>query len=224
MSPISNEVQKQMIKMRKMGRSYREISYTCNISISTVSKYCKNVHINKIVFKKMFERCKFNRRKGLLVIKRNRDKVIQTITERVRRYYLNIRCKKELFPIFCSLLFWTEGGKFNESTMTFTNSDPIMIKTFLSLLRNSFNIDERRFRLCLHLHEYHVESEMLKYWSLLCGISRKQFYKVYVKKHTGVRKREGYKGCLSVRYNDHNICKSLRQTYMQFPVWINTSK
>lgn len=83
-----------------------------------------------------------------------------------------------------------------------------MIKLYLSLLRKSFIIDENRFRVCLHLHEYHDREKLLSCWSKVTGICKNQF-SVYNKAHTGNNKKKGYRGCLSIRYHGSTILKEI---------------
>lgn len=115
--------------------------------------------------------------------------------------------------ILCAIMFWCEGETSTKSGVRFMNSDPNLMRLFVTLLRNGFDIDESKFRGLLHLHEYHDEGLQLKYWSEVTGIPINQFYKSYKKPHTGKRKREDYPGCLSLRYGDSGLAKLLTLMY-----------
>lgn len=56
-----------------------------------------------------------------------------------------------------------------------------MIDTFLRLFRNSYQLNEKKLRALIHLHEYHNEEEMRIFWSKVTGIPLDQFSKSYMK-------------------------------------------
>lgn len=91
----------------------------------------------------------------------------------------------------------------------FTNSDSDLMRTFLKFFRTGFEVEESKFRVCVHIHEYHDAVTQLKYWSHITGIPHKQFIKSYMKPHTGKQVRENYQGCASVRYHDANMARQL---------------
>ena len=106
------------------------------------------------------------------------------------------------------MLYWCEGEK-HSPAMRFTNSDPQMLNFFLKLFRSAFKIDESKLRVCLHLHEYHDQRQQKIFWSKITGIPEVQFSKIYLKPNTGLSKKEGYPGCVSLRYFDHKIALEL---------------
>lgn len=87
---------------------------------------------------------------------------------------------------------------------------------FVNLLREAFDADESKFRLLIHIHEYHNDLKQRKFWSKATGISLKQFTKSYVKPHTGKNKRKDYPGCASLRYYDYRIALELEAIYNIF--------
>ena len=117
--------------------------------------------------------------------------------------------------IMCAMLYWCEGNK-SPGTVVFTNSDHKLVKTFLKLLRESFILDEKKFHPCVHIHEYHSASRQLDFWSKTTNINKQQFTKPYRKPNTGKRIREGYQGCLSLRYHDSDLARRLLATAKAF--------
>lgn len=49
---------------------------------------------------------------------------------------------------------------------------------------------------------------MIDYWSKVVGIPKNHF-SIYNKPNTGINKKPGYKGCLSIRYGDSRIIKEV---------------
>lgn len=113
-------------------------------------------------------------------------------------------------------MFWCEGEKDVRSGIRFINSDPVMIQTFLSLLRTSFPIKEEKFRALVHLHGYHDPVEQQRFWSEVTGIPLERFHKPYLKPNTGRNTRPGYPGCISIRYQDSSLGKALKMIYSEF--------
>jgi hypothetical protein len=116
----------------------------------------------------------------------------------------------------CSLLYWCEGNSSRYGKVSFTNSDPRLVKTFLHFLRNSFEIDESKFRPCVHLHQYHNPKRQLGFWSKTTGIPKKQFIKPYLKPNTGKRIRDNYPGCINIKYHSTDTARQLLMTAEAF--------
>ena len=122
---------------------------------------------------------------------------------------LDLNMSKSVAKLLCAMIYYCEGAKNTRSSLIFINSDPQLIQSFLKLLRRVFVLDERKFRVCLHLHSYHNQDQQISFWSKITRIPKNQFIKPYIKDHTGIRKREGYQGCASIRYHDTNLSKQL---------------
>jgi predicted transcriptional regulator with HTH domain len=195
------------IKMRKQGFSLSEISQKVKISKSTASLWLREVEVSeegkdRIKNKVLAANIKTNRTK-----KNKIEKSTKKIKESIKELK-NISFNKDLSKIICSLLFWCEGEK-SESRLCFINSDPSLIKLYLSLLRKGFLINETKFRVCLHLHDYHNIEKQISFWSKITNIPISQFNKPYIKPHTGIRKRKNYPGCVSIRYYDVKLAREL---------------
>lgn len=101
--------------------------------------------------------------------------------------------------LMASALYIGEGAKAGDQ-FSISNSDPRIIQAWLAILRSTFDIDESKFRCQLAITEG-MDEELLKvYWSEVTRIPTSQFIKASVKKDSGGRKREGYKGVCIVHY------------------------
>ncbi len=115
--------------------------------------------------------------------------------------------------VLLSVLYWTEGGKRTTSHVTIINSDPEMIKVFLNCLRSCFTIDETKLRALVHIHGYHNDDDIKKYWSFVTKIPLSQFTKSYLKSNTGKRIRDGYQGSIRINYYDFRVVSELKIVY-----------
>ena len=109
------------------------------------------------------------------------------------------------------MLYWAEGAK-SGSEVNFANTDPKLSLLFITLLRECFEIDEKRLRLRLHVHYYHKKKTVRKFWGELLNIPQDQFQKIYVKKRSKTKKfRQNFAGICFIRYGDVAIKDKIMQ-------------
>ncbi len=97
-------------------------------------------------------------------------------------------------------LYAGEGSKTGQRVV-FTNSDPAMMVLFCAWLRRFFEIDERRLRMSLYLHQGLDLSAAEEFWSKVTGIPVSQFSAPYrAVPDAGIRHNKHQHGCASVRY------------------------
>lgn len=108
-----------------------------------------------------------------------------------------------------AMLYWTEGAKSGQS-MQFVNIDPKLHLLFVTLLRECYLIDERKFRVRLHLHYYHKARRSTELWSNLLNIPKDKFGKIYWKKRSKEKAfRRNEAGICTVRYNSVELQEQL---------------
>jgi len=197
-------------KLRKLGYSLPEISGLLHVAKASVSIWVRDVPLSKqaqarIIKKREAARERASTKRRAHVDQKFRESGKYGI-EVVSRAVLNADAER----LLCAIMYWCEGTKIRRSEILgFTNSDPLVIASFLKLLREGFKIDEQKLRLTLHLHDYHDAETQLRFWSKVTKIPLMQFHRPYRKPHTGVRKREGYQGCVSVRYLNVDLGRHL---------------
>lgn len=120
----------------------------------------------------------------------------------------------DLAKIFVSLLYWCEGSKHPSSSfVAFSNSDPLLVKTFLTFLRHGFKIKETKLKVILQLHSTHPQRTTMQFWSDLLQVPLKQFYKPTVTEPTRKMKRLDYKGTCTVKYFDVKLVLKIMGLY-----------
>lgn len=98
-----------------------------------------------------------------------------------------------------AMLYWAEGNK--TSAFRFANTDPALALLFLTLLRDTFKIDEREIKVTLYLHHYHNVAKTRDFWSKLLDVPKSQFAKVYIKSRKNTkRKRKNFVGICFIGY------------------------
>ncbi len=190
-------------KLRRQGYSYREISENLKVAKSTASLWTSNEPISESGKKRM---------NNLIVV--SQIKARKILLEKQEKYRKNLfsQClvlngkqeySKNDFKLFLSLLYWAEGSK-TEKRVCFTNSDPEMVGVYMRLLRASFDIKEEKISAVIHLHNYHNHQTMINFWSKITGIDKKRI-SIYNKEHSGKKRKNDYKGCISIQYGDYRI-------------------
>lgn len=200
------------ITMRKDGFSLKEIAKKLDIAQSTASLWLRSVALNDKAKSRLLSRQIENREKIISLKKLKMLQKEKDLRKKAQSVLNKIEMNPSLKKLLCAFLYWGEGSKAG-SFVTFTNSDSSMIETFLKLFRSSFRLDEKKFRGLVHVHEYHDEVEVVKFWSKTTNISINQFSKSYKKPNTGKIKRVGYQGTLRIRYYDAQIARELKCLY-----------
>jgi len=210
---------KEQIKAKELrgkGYSLNEISRMLSISKSTASLWLKNIHLSSEARKRINARftagqlaSQASKRKQTLLKENEAVKLAENILS-------NFNSSNEINKVLCAMIYYCEGNKIVKDGMRFINSDPLLIATFLRLFRSSFEIEENRLRGCIHLHHYHDKDVQLKFWSKIARIPKHQFIKPYIKQNSGLYKKEGYQGCVSIRYSDTKIARELKTLALEF--------
>jgi len=204
---VKNDLFLSAAKLRRSGYSLREISEKLKISKSTASLWVRKQKISDIGKKRLDNLSIKGREKSKLALHKKRINRLKKIEKECTVLLKKSNFKKDDLKLMLSLLYWCEGGK-TDKRVTFINSDYSLIKLFLKLLRKSFPINENKLKALLHLHVYHNRKEMLEYWASTTGIKLENI-SIYNKKNSGIRKKDGYKGCISIRYGDCQILNEI---------------
>jgi len=202
--------------LRRQGYSFSEIGKVVRVSQSTLSRWCRDIKLSRRARQQILRKSKQGSLKGLKAIQKRRERERGAIRIQAEKTLKAIPFRRDICALLASLVYICEGEKRVDQGMHFTNSDPGLVRVFLRLIRKSFPIDERKFRVCVHLHHYHNECRQIRYWSKVTGIPHYQFIKPYQKMNTGKRAKKGYQGCVSIRYHDHRVARNLQFLYSGF--------
>jgi predicted transcriptional regulator len=190
-------------KARKLsgeGLTYREISRILGVSNSNIAIWCRG-HLNK------------DPRKIISNLEQSRELIRKTDCEIFKR----LPPTTELNKLCCALIYGCEGAKYPATNcVALTNSEPKLVKTFISLFRQSFKVDEKKFKAYLQIHDNFNYNETLLYWSNLLDIPKNSFYKPIVTKAGGKKHRQGYMGTCTLKYYDYKLQLRLIGIYEEY--------
>ena len=211
----SLQIKKAAISLRRSGLSIDRIAERLGIAKTTAYLWTKSVKISDRAKKRLARNSVRGRADGLRKMALGREQLQTARKDDAERLVKKIlsRADKDYWQMLAAIFFWCEGGKRHLTSLQFANSDPQLISTFLTFLRLGFVLYEPKFRALVHLHGYHNEQQQIIYWSKITKIPINQFLKSYRKPNTAIRVRDGYPGCVSVRYNDAAVARKLDAIY-----------
>lgn len=189
--------------MWKNGKSLYDIKSDLGVPKSTAFRWLKGIKNPKTL--PFEDRIKIAQKLGVMRLKQlkaERNELYKVDTKKeVDEVYVN----RDLEKAVLSMLYWAEGAK-TFGVLQFSNTDPNLVKLFLTLLRKNYQIDESRLRVQLHLHYYHPRIKTKEFWSTLLDIPINQFNKIANKpRSVGKRFRKNSWGICGLRYNDREV-------------------
>jgi len=198
-------------RLRSRGKNYREIKELLGIPKSTLSTWFSKKHANI-----------FDKKAQLIHLAKIRPIAQQSIRKRIERrdnvtrlgatqLLKKLESSELISKLALGLLYWAEGTKSPQTNgVIFTNTDPLMIKLFATLLRDSYQVDENRFRIRIHVHYYHEKKTLVKFWSDLLDIPKEKFAPLLVKPRSKKRRfRKNPKGICFLCYHNSNIRREI---------------
>jgi len=203
----------QSKKLRAKGYSINQIFKIVQVSKSSVSLWVRDVKLSKTA-KHILKAHTLEARKTSA--KAKKQKILDKYSQLGDKLLKTTNIDDNFLKICCGLIYWCEGGTHDDNRIQFTNSNPQIIKTFMILLRRLYIIDERRFRISLHIHSYHQAKDQINYWSKITKVPTNQFNKPYLKQNTSIRKKPDYQGCVNIRYSDTSLTRTIIATGKAF--------
>ncbi len=121
------------------------------------------------------------------------------------------------YKLFCALLYGCEGAKYPATVgVRFTNSDPLLVKSFVILFRKSFVLNEDKWRVQLQIHNDQNHEKLVDFWGELLGMSGGSFIKPTITSPRGKKHRNEYFGTCTVRYYDFRLQLKLIGLFNEF--------
>jgi len=189
------------IVLRKSGKTYGEIQKIIGKSIpkSTLSYWCHNLPLPLDYQRKIKDYNKFNlnkaRKIALAVNRVKREKYLSGIRDRNAKFFGNINLKTEKLAL--AMLYLGEGSKWKSHRgLMLGSSDSDIIKIYLKLLKNLYNISTKQLRCrVLYRADQNINS-LQRFWSKITKIPFKNFYKTKPDPRTVGKKtlRQDYRG------------------------------
>jgi hypothetical protein len=168
-------------KLRAQGLGIKTIARKLSVSSSTVSLWCRDIVLSQKQIKELERRMKdpyYGER--LSYVRKQKDRRIQQTKLLLRQGIKEVgrMTKRERFLTGIGL-YWAEGFK-KDNLMGFANSDPEMVRFFLSWIK-LIGVTRDRVKLRVGINELYKNCvrEIELFWSEYLQIPRTQFQKPF---------------------------------------------
>lgn len=197
----------EAIELRKKGWMLPAIKDKLGVSKATVSLWLRDIALNEDQQRAVTKGRDKSRFIGGEKKKNARKKITEEITAQGIREGRDR--SKDSFFVSGLMLYWAEGAK-SEETIKFSNSDPAMIRFMMKWFRDVCGVEDKKFRISVHIHSLHSSRDCEAYWSKITKISRNQFYKTQIKKTSlGQRKKILYEGTCTICVGNKNLFRKM---------------
>lgn len=202
---LKTKERNEALILRKQGLSLNEIKKQVKVAKSTLSLWLRDVGLSKPQKQRLTEKKLAAAKRGAL--KRKNERIESTFAiKKLCRNEIGKISKRELWLIGIAL-YWAEGSKQKEhyvsQTTNFTNSDPQMLRLFLSWLKNIVKISDKDIKLEIYTHEGYSVGSVVNYWAKELSFPKEVFKYVYFKKGNPKTKRknvgEKYHGLIHIK-------------------------
>ena len=151
---------------------------------------------------------KHNRALAMMAHRQARLDRINVATVKAKNFLNTLDNMHQTNHIAAAMLYLGEGAK-GEGAFCFANSDPNVIRYWLYLLRNSFDVDETKFRIQVVCRADQAYEELVAYWITITGIQKHIRGTIDIRTKGSPTKRQDYKGVCKIIYHDVSIRRYL---------------
>lgn len=208
------------IQLRKRGTSIRTIETTLSIPRSTLSGWFKNVELTQTQQQKLAEdsRKALRRARKGAVAWHNQQKAcrLRQAEEDAGTFLDTVAISPTTVELALAFLYLGEGAK--KSPMTaMGNSDPMVLRFFITALRQCYHLSDDQFRCELHIRADQDGTALKRYWAKQLTLPIENFMSVSVDRRTANTKTyKDYKGVCVVRCGAIAIQRKLVAISRQF--------
>lgn len=176
------------IEMRKAGFSYSQIKNTLKVSKGSLSLWLKEFPLSDRRLRELRDNSQIRIEKTRETKRRKKEQRRQEVYKKVS---LDVEKSKDPFFVAGFYLYWGEGTKTAEYSVSFTNTDPTMTRCFIQWIA-LLGVPVNKLKVKLHIYSDQNEKKLKEYWSNQTGVPLENFNKTYIK--TSELGRKTYKG------------------------------
>lgn len=208
------ELKPKAIKLRKRGKSIPYIENKLGIPRSTLSGWLKDVRLSGIQKKILKNNWRnaliFARKRAVIWHNQQKEQRLKIANEQASHLLAKLNtADSNILDIALAFLYLGEGFKKSAGT-GIGNSDPLILKFFISVLKISYSIAPSKVKCELHLRADQNPEKMKKFWSKTLDVPIKNFGKASIDYRTkGTITYPHYKGVCVIRCGNVAIQRKL---------------
>jgi hypothetical protein len=167
------------LKLRKEGKSYREIKNELSVPLSTLSEWLSPHGWSKNITDSLVETAKEKNTIRLRSLNGIRSEHLKNAYNDARKEAAEEFEILKYHPLFIAgiMLYWGEGDKVTYHHVKFTNTDTAMVKTYVKFLVDVCRIPKEKIRCSLLLYPDLDEELCKKNWKEKSGLNDIHFGK-----------------------------------------------
>ena len=183
--------------LRKRGFSYGEIAKKIGKSKSTVKYWCEDIKLAQKDYERLYTKQITMLSRGPNSSHERRKKEVEQIIKDAERG-ISLSPNSESYKLFGAALYWAEGNKIHDFTVT--NSDPLLIQFMTQWFCNIFKVSTKQMKAHLNIYPQQNDSELKKFWSDITNIPLENFGKTFIKPtNKNYKKNNLYYGTIKIR-------------------------
>lgn len=208
------ELKSKAIELRKQGFSMNMIENRYGIARSTLSGWFKNIKLTLAQKRKLLQNSRIAlvaaRKKAVLWHNAQKEKRLQEAIDGALKTLKSINLNDQnILELALAMLYMGEGSKKTDET-AIGSSNPLILKLFLAILINTYNIDIKKIRCELGLRADQDPEKMKRFWARILKLPLSNFKQVNIDKRTvGSKTYPHYKGVCQIRYGNVAIQRKL---------------
>jgi transposase-like protein len=211
---------------RTEGASIKEIARRTGAAQSSISRWVRDVELSEDQKALLLKRAREGQVKGRTMTYEMRRDARQLAQEEGR----GLARAGDAFHCAGCMLYWAEREK-SRNSLRFCNSDPEMVKFFVSFLRQYFDVGDDEIKLTCHLFADHVEGqrEIEHFWLRVARLSetslRKSHVNVYSKYSAKKRMNRLPYGTVTITVHRTRVVQSIYGSIQEYggfdrPAWL----
>ncbi len=200
------------VKLRRKGRSIRDIENILGVARSTLSGWLRNTELTKQQKEKLRQKSLAHLVKARLKAneahRKERLNRMKKIEHSIKKFTSNVTIDKKLGEIIFAIFYLAEGTR-GRGRVEIANTNPNILTAFLNLFQYLYLPQKSRLHCRLNLRKDQSDEKLKDYWSNILHIPKSQFIKTQFDKRTIKPTFKDYKGVCSVYYCDTNLHKRI---------------
>jgi transposase len=208
------ELKEDAIDLRKKGLSMNAIEKKYGIARSTLSGWFKKVDLTSTQKKKLLRNSNIAliaaRKKAVLWHNSQKKQRIETAKTQALQTLKDINTNnKSVLELALAILYLGEGSKTTVDTVL-GNSDPLILKFFLSSIKKIYGFDVKNIKCELHLRADQNSEKMKHFWAKELEVPLDNFKQtIFDKRTAGSKTYPQYKGVCVLRCGNVAIQRRL---------------
>lgn len=170
------------LRLREQGLSYSLIKQRVRVSKSTLSSWLRDHPLSRERINELRAWSEQRIEKFRMAMRRKREIRLASVYNNQRVKLLPLS-KKELL-LTGLFLYAGEGAKSRPTDVALSNTNPIIIKFFISWLIKACGIERDSIKIRLHLYRDMNISKEKRYWMGVTKLPENQFRKPYIKSNS----------------------------------------